>query len=171
MLMSRLPAAQGASKLSSMKAPTQAICIGLLAGAMSSVHCSGGDDDVQSPPTNCVENLNIDCSPLLHDPPLYSTIYRDLIQPQCTLGSSCHSGSGAMGGLVLDNPDDTYDALLGLKGGIKRVLPRDPACSPLVVRLQSRDPNFAMPPGAGSRLSDAALCDFVQWIKQGAEKN
>lgn len=153
-----------------MKAPTLATSIALLAVAMSLTRCGGGDDG-DPPPAQCVENLNVDCRPLLHDPPLYSTIYRDLIQPQCTLGSSCHSADGAMGGLVLSNADDTYDALLGLKGGTKRVLPSDPACSPLIVRLESRNPDFGMPPGAGSRLSEAALCDFVQWIKRGAQKN
>jgi len=65
--------------------------------------------------------------------------------------------------------DQTYDALLGIKGGVKRVLPRDPACSPLMVRLESPDPNFVMP--RGDRLSEPALCVFVQWIKQGAQKN
>ena len=106
---------------------------------------------------------------MLHDPPLYSTIYREIIQPQCTAGSSCHSADAAMGGLVLANADDTYDALLGVKGGTKRVVPLDPACSPLMLRLTSRDPNFVMP--KGSRLSEPAICDFVQWIKQGAQKN
>ena len=74
-----------------------------------------------------------------------------------------------MGGLVLVNADDTYDALLGVKGGVKRVLPHDPKCSPLMGRLASRDPNFQMP--RGSPFGEAELCDFVQWIKQGAAKN
>jgi len=74
-----------------------------------------------------------------------------------------------MGGLVLDNADDTYDALLGLKGGTKRVLPRDPACSPLMLRLTSRDPIYVMPRGAPLDVSE--ICDFVQWIKEGAQKN
>jgi hypothetical protein len=59
--------------------------------------------------------------------------------------------------------------LLGLKGGTKRVVPRNAACSPLMVRLESSDPNFQMP--RGSRLTDAQLCDFVQWIQAGAQKN
>jgi len=139
-----------------------------LAGASAAAGC-GGDD----PPTHSnsprVENLNTDCSNLLYDPPVYSTIYSQILLPKCATGSSCHSADVAMGGLAVTDADQTYDALLGIKGGVKRVLPRDPACSPLMVRLESPDPNFVMP--RGDRLSEPALCVFVQWIKQGAQKN
>jgi cytochrome c len=151
----------------SMKAFRPTATLALLVSAITITHCSSDDTPPPTPPP-CVENLNMNCK-VLHDPPLYSKIYPEIIQPQCTVGSSCHSTDAAMGGLVLANADDTYDTLLGLKGGTKRVLPRDPACSPLMVRLESRDPNFVMP--KGSRLSDAALCDFIQWIKEGAPKN
>ncbi|HMI85893.1 MAG TPA: c-type cytochrome domain-containing protein [Polyangiaceae bacterium] len=153
-----------------MKSPTRATFLVLLAGAISSIQCSGGDDGGNlPPPPSCVENLNIDCKELRFDPPVYSKIFTGIIQPQCTLGSSCHGIDGAMGGIVLANADDTYDTLLGLKGGPKRVLPNDPKCSPFMVRLESRDPNYQMP--RGSRLTEPELCDFVQWIKQGASKN
>jgi len=150
-----------------MKALRHTATIALLVCAMSSTRCSGGDD-TPPPPPPCVENLNTNCAPL-HAPPIYSTIYREIILKQCTTGTVCHSAAGAMGGLVLDNADDTYDALLGVKGGTKRVLPRDPACSPLMLRLTSRDPNYVMP--QGSRLLDSEICDFVLWIKEGAQKN
>jgi hypothetical protein len=134
------------------------------------VGCSGADEPgMRSPPPSCVENLNVDCKAVQYPESNYATIYRELIQPQCALGSSCHGTDSAMGGLVLTNADDTYDALLGTKGGTKRVLPGDAACSPLMVRLESRDPNFQMP--RGNRLSEAALCNFIQWIEQGAPKN
>jgi hypothetical protein len=152
-----------------MKAASYVTSIALLVSALSVVECSGGGE-VQNPPppASCVPDLMVNCE-LLYNPPIYATIYRELIQPQCAIGSSCHSTDGAMGGLVLANADDTYDALLGTKGGTKRILPGYPECSPLMVRLESRDPNFQMP--RGSRLSEPALCDFVQWIKQGALKN
>jgi hypothetical protein len=141
--------------------------VALIVCAMSGTGCSGGDDDAPPPPP-CVENLNTSCLPL-HQPPIYSTIYAEIIQKQCATGSSCHSAGAAMGGLVLDKADDTYDTLLGVNGGTKRVLPRDPACSPLMLRLTSRDPNYVMP--KGSRLLEPEICDFVLWIKEGAQKN
>lgn len=153
-----------------MKAPLPAMSVALFAGAMSLSHCSGPDDDPHpAAPPPCVENLNVDCTDVLLSPPIYSKIFPGIIQQKCTLGSSCHSADGAMGGLVLANADDTYDALLGLQGGTKSVLPFDPKCSPLMVRLASRDPEYVMP--KGSPLSEAAICDFVQWIKLGAKKD
>jgi Planctomycete cytochrome C len=153
-----------------MKAHLTVMAIAVVASTPALSACSGGDETrLPGAPPACVENLNVDCTELLHDPPVYATIFRDLIQPQCAVGSGCHGADGAMGGLVLADADETYDTLLGLKGGTKRVLPGDPACSPLMVRLESRDPNFVMP--RGSRLPDPALCDFVQWIKRGAQRN
>jgi hypothetical protein len=153
-----------------MKAPLPALCVALFAGAVPLTHCSEGDDNgPPPPPPPCVENLNVDCTELLYRPPIYSNIFAKSIEKTCTLGSSCHSADGAMGGLVLVNADDTYDALLGVKGGVKRVLPNDPKCSPLMVRLASRDPNYVMP--RGDPFEPPELCDFVQWIKQGAAKN
>jgi hypothetical protein len=153
-----------------MMAPSQALSFALLAGALSLLRCGGGDDDVQPhPPPPCVEDLDVDCNALRFDPPVYSRIFHEIVQPQCSLGSNCHGSDGAMGGLVLANADDTYDTLIGLRGGTKRVLPSDPKCSPLMVRLESRDPNFQMP--RGSRLTEPELCVFVQWIKHGAQKD
>jgi hypothetical protein len=151
-----------------MKAPFVLSAV-LLAGAISMTQCSGGDDDGNPPPSKCVDDLKVDCSELAVDPPVYSKIFPEIIQKQCALGTSCHGVDGAMGGIVLATADATYDTLLGVKGGTKYVLPNDPKCSPLVGRLASRDPNFVMP--RGNRLSDSELCDFVQWIKQGAQKN
>ena len=152
-----------------MKVASRVVSIALFTCALYGTACSGVDDEPGSDARpSCVEQLNLNCS-VLHDPPIYPTIYQTLIQPQCTLGSGCHSADGAMGGLVLANADDSYDALLGLRGGPKRVVPRNAACSPLVVRLESHDPNFQMPPG--SPLTAPELCDFVQWIQAGAQKN
>jgi hypothetical protein len=153
-----------------MKCIRSVLSIPLFASALFLAHCSAGDDGSNpTPPPQCVEKLDVDCSVLLYSPPTFTKIYHELIQKDCTLGTSCHSSDAAMGGLVLSNADDTYDALLGVKGGVKRVIPRDPACSPLMVRLESRDPNYVMP--QGMRYSEPALCDFIQWIKDGAEKN
>jgi hypothetical protein len=152
-----------------MKPASRFVSFAMFACALYGTACSGVDEAPgPDAPPECVENLNLTCTPL-DDPPIYPTIYQKLIQPQCTLGSGCHSTDGAMGGLVLGNADDTYDALLGLKGGTKHIVASDAACSPLMVRLESRDPNFQMP--RGSRFSEAELCDFVKWIQAGAQKN
>jgi hypothetical protein len=150
-----------------MKSPLHALSLAPCLGALLVASCSGGDPP-QAPAPPCVENLNVDCTDVFYEP-TYTNIYTKTLELQCTLGSNCHSAAGAMGGLVLATADGAYDALLGLKGGTKRVVPYDPTCSPLMVRLESRDNNFVMP--QGMRLSEFALCDFMQWIKNGAQKN
>ena len=128
----------------------------------------GGPEPPPGP--GCVVGLETDCQDLLLDPPLYSRIFPGIIRPGCAVGAgNCHTADAAMGGLVLDDVDDAYDALLGKNGGPVHVLPHDPVCSPLMSRLTSTDPNFVMP--KGSRLSDPALCDFVQWIARGATRD
>ncbi|MET0595700.1 MAG: c-type cytochrome domain-containing protein [Polyangiaceae bacterium] len=150
--------------------PSEMKLIGFLLVFTTVLSCSGADETQSAgPPPRCIENLNVDCTDVLYPSSAYSTIFEKLVQPQCAIGSSCHGANGAMGGLVLANADEAYDALLGTKGGTKHVVPGDPTCSPLMVRLESRDANFQMP--RGSRFSEPALCNFIQWIKQGAQKN
>ncbi len=117
----------------------------------------------------CVANLKTDCQPL-YDPPLYSTLFTKILQPTCATGiGTCHTSNAGMGGLVFESVTDSYDALLGLNGARQRVIPNDPACSLLMIRLESTDPQFVMP--KGSRLDEPSLCDFVLWIAQGAQRN
>ncbi len=142
-----------------------------LACAMALVACSctsHADEPPDSSPP-CVAGLKTDCQPL-YDPPLYSTLFTKILQPTCATGTgTCHTAGAAMGGLVYENVTDSYDALLGLNGARRRVVPNDPACSLLMIRLESTDPQFVMP--KGSRLDEPALCDFVLWIAEGAQRN
>jgi hypothetical protein len=150
-----------------MKASPYLASLASLACALAIGACSGPHGGNPPPPPACVEDLNTGCNMVLFDP-TYTNLYNNIIVKQCTAGSSCHSADGAMGGLVLANADDAYDALLGLKGGPKRVLPHDPKCSPLMVRFTSTDPEYQMP--RGMPLPPAAICDFVRWIANGALK-
>jgi hypothetical protein len=117
----------------------------------------------------CVEGLRTDCSPL-YDPPTYSTIFEKILHPTCAQGmGTCHTADAAMGGLVFEDEDDAYARLLGDAGGKARVAPGDPACSLLVERLEAKTSDVRMPPGP-TPLSEAARCDIVQWISQGAAR-
>lgn len=142
---------------------------GIVVGGAVFVLSCGGDDNPPVSPAACVENLQVDCGAVFVDPPTYANIYSTFIQKQCAIGSSCHTADVAMGGLGFGSADDTYHTLLGDKGGKKYVVPNDPACSPLMVRLESRDNKFVMPQGA--RMTEPELCDFVKWIAEGAKQN
>lgn len=106
----------------------------------------------------------------LYDPPAYSTIYDKILHPTCAEGiATCHTADGAKGGLIFENADDSYALLLGQKGGRARVIPNNPACSLIVIKTASTDPNFRMPPG-NIALPAAEFCDIQLWIAQGAQR-
>jgi hypothetical protein len=132
-----------------------------LIGALAQGGCSSPD-----PERPCVA-LNAQCQPL-HDPAPYSTIYTEIFRPNC-VASGCHGPPTPAAGLSFQDAAESYELLLGTKGGKARVLPNDPGCSLLAKRLFSTDPAFRMPPGAG--LSEAQLCDVTKWLVAGAPNN
>jgi hypothetical protein len=130
---------------------------------------SGCSDTKEEPALSCVSNLSTDCSPLF-DPPVYSILFDQILNPSCAQGKgTCHTSDGAKGGIVMENADDTFARLLGEIDGRPRVIPGDPACSLLVERLEAPSPDVRMPPGP-TPLSAAERCDIVLWIAQGANR-
>jgi hypothetical protein len=73
-----------------------------------------------------------------------------------------------MGGLILEDPDESYARLLGELDGRARVVAGDPECSLLVRRLRAASRSLRMPPGP-TPLPDAEICTIVRWIADGAE--
>ncbi len=74
---------------------------------------------------------------------------------------SCHTTS-QMSGLRLDSPD-------GMAKGGKRgaaVVPGNPGSSLLLTAIKQTDPGLKMP--VGSKLTDAEVKDFTDWIEAGA---
>ena len=141
-----------------MRPTTSALVLVALAGC--------GDD---APSYSCVANLATDCQPLV-DPPTFQAIYDGTLHATCASGTTtCHSSDGAKGGLVFEDPDQSYALLLGMVDGRKRVVPNDPACSLLVERLDATTPTTRMPPGSVP-LSAAEQCTIVKWILQGAPR-
>ena len=51
-----------------------------------------------------------------------------------------------------------------------RVKPGDVQCGKVIVRLESIDKPWSMPPGKGAHLDDKELCAIRHWIKDGANK-
>lgn len=77
---------------------------------------------------------------------------------------SCHGASGA-GGLRLTTREG---ALKPGASGRAAIVPGRPEESLLLARVQSTDPQHAMPP-AGERLSEAEVRGLREWIAAGAE--
>lgn len=109
-----------------------------------------------------MEELGATCQPLYE--PVYTEVFARTIKPRCALeGGSCHSRDGAKGGLIMEDFDATYDALVG----DGRVLAGDTKCSPLLARVGGTGEGL-MPPGAP--LSDAERCSLETWVRNGATK-
>ena len=139
------------------------------AGLVITLSACGGDDAPPLPsPAPCVDDIDTSCS-LLFSPPVYSTLYTEVIVKSCALSASCHAVGSRSSYVTFGDADATYRTLLGLDGGPKHVIPGDPQCSPMTARLESDDPNFVMP--QGMKMSAPARCNFVQWIAEGAQKN
>lgn len=148
--------------------------------ALSLCAAACGDDDadggepggpaagMDAPPA-CLDALELDCAPTFA--PTFERFFENQLSSTCGgagTGGSCHA-EGGLGGLVLDDADAAHAALLddGREGGAL-VLPGDPECSPLMMRLESDDPMFVMP--VGGKLDEGARCAVRQWIANGAQR-
>jgi hypothetical protein len=122
---------------------------------------AGCSDDLE-----CVE-VSSSCAALY--PPTFDDIFSRTLQPTCAAGgSSCHAPAGGQGGLSFVDADQSHAALLAEGDDGPRVTPGDASCSLLMMRLESSDEDFQMPPG--SPLSAEERCVFVQWIAAGAKR-
>jgi hypothetical protein len=107
-------------------------------------------------------------------PPLYSPTFPEIFQHTlsatcATSGVSCHGVDGKQGGLVFQDEQSSYDALLGDAGGGKRrVVPGDVACSEVMVRLDVSGHSWSMPPN--EPIDDRVRCSIRKWIASGASR-
>ena len=105
------------------------------------------------------------------DEPLKTVDFRRDIKP--ILSNACYrchgpdpaERKGGTDGLRLD----TTDGILADLGGHAAVVPGDPDASELIKRVTSTNPDEAMPPGAGKRLSEREVNLLRTWIKAGAK--
>jgi hypothetical protein len=127
----------------------------------------GGSDDESTPIPECVEYELEGCAPLY--PATYDQVWTQTLSDGCAeFGTACHAqddASGAVNGLTFVDPQVSWDHLV-MTGQL--VVPGDPLCSPLFVRLASDDPEVRMPPGT-SGLDEGTLCSIGTWISEGAE--
>ncbi|MCB9590558.1 MAG: hypothetical protein H6718_34430 [Polyangiaceae bacterium] len=122
--------------------------------------CSSGGEE-PAPLARCV-TLDENCS-LLYQP-VFSEIHRRTLATTCAEpGTSCHASEGRRGGLALEDIDEAYDLLLDSERA--RVVPGDPECSRIMVRLEHTG-SSVMPPG--DPLPENERCTIATWIRNGA---
>lgn len=108
----------------------------------------------------CVE-LSASCTPLYE--PTFQNVHANTLVPSCAVaGASCHAAEGRQGGLDFSTAESAHAALLGV------ARPEDAACSPVLVRLESTEAGFAMPPGRP--LSAEERCAIRRWIEAGSPR-
>ncbi len=131
---------------------------------------SAGDAGDASTDPPCVSGLTSACA-ATYAPPTFDTIFTDILQPNCAVGTgTCHTSDFAAGGIVFADESTAYATLLeGADAGTSIVLPNDAGCSTLLKRLTSSDPSYHMPRGPSS-LSAGDICTIVQWIDDGAPR-
>jgi hypothetical protein len=126
--------------------------------SLSLTACTDDGDD--APAQQCVE-IDYEGCALLY-PPTWEQVWQQTISTSCSGGgSACHAGDV---GLTFGDQATAYEGLM------HEIVPGDPACSPVMVRLESEDPSFRMPPG-NTPLAAGARCSIATWIANGAPQN
>ena len=104
-------------------------------------------------------------------PATLSGIQADIFTNSCGF-SSCHGQGGNAANLVLDE-GESYANLVNAPStddpSVMRVAPGDPAASVLMIRLESDDMTYVMPPS--QPLSAAKIEAVRSWIEAGALDN
>ncbi len=130
--------------------PTAALAAIVLAG------CPGEDQLV------CIE-VDPTCTPLYE--PTWDNVFANTLRPKCgTGGGACHEGTGARGGLRLDEEAIGHRSLTISSKNYVRV--DDVECSEMIQRIYSSSSSLIMP--RGSSLPDAERCALTQWVVAGA---
>jgi len=140
-----------------LASPALALTSLLVLGACTDDSSADTDTDTLA----CVEIDYEGCTQLY--PPTYDQVWDQTLAPSCGVGGSCHPSGGPAGSLTFDDAETTLSELLD--GG--HVIPGDPHCSPLMIRLESDDPSVRMPPGETPILA-SARCSVATWIAEGA---
>lgn len=137
--------------------------------------CAPASDTVSTEP-ECLDAPGpLQCEPLYgltpegEVQPTFADMLKNTFKPTCGSNRACHQSDGAKGGLVLDDEATAHTALLD-KGsdGRLRVRPGDLRCGKLIVRLETPDKAWSMPPG--KPVDEATLCVIRHWINNGAPR-
>ncbi|MBN8614206.1 MAG: hypothetical protein J0L92_26645 [Deltaproteobacteria bacterium] len=125
------------------------LCLGLLVGC-------------EPAPPVCFE-LMLECEGV--SAPDFATLHREVLQPRCGTGGSCHVEDDVpAGNLRLDERALAYEQLVDPQRDL--IVPARPECSHVVRRVTSRTRFVQMPPAAP--LTDEETCAIIAWVGAGA---
>jgi hypothetical protein len=139
---------------------------GLIAAVLGIAAASCGSSGTNDDEPSCLSHAvsTDDCTPLYE--PTFDNVFKNTLSTTCA-APGCHSGSQPEAGMALDDIDRAYTNLLAKSTtGGPRITPGDVRCGKVIVRLESKDKSYSMPPL--TPLPDNQLCSIVQWIANGA---
>jgi hypothetical protein len=100
------------------------------------------------------------CTPLYE--PTFANVHANTLGPSCAVGgASCHTSEAQQAGLDFSTLDAAHASLL-------RALGSKTECSPLLVRLESTEQGFSMPPG--KQLPAEERCAVRRYLEAGAPR-
>jgi hypothetical protein len=133
------------------------ILLAALAALAALAVLAGCPSEDQPPACTTVDTT---CTPLYE--PTFANVFNTTLRNGCgSTQSACHA-RGGLGGMSLEDPTTAYQSLLASG----HVMPGDPACSEVIVRVTSPGKDYLMPPG--TPLSEAERCSLIQWVQRGA---
>jgi len=102
--------------------------------------------------------------------PTFQQVF-DVTLAHCNATAGCHRAPNPPHGFQLSPIDTAYQSLTTKNAqGEDHVIPGNVKCGKVLVRLESVDEPWSMPPGSGAHLSDAELCSFAHWVANGAPR-
>jgi hypothetical protein len=137
----------------------------VLTALASAAGCSGGEG-TKTEPTCLPEAASTACA--AEYTPTFDNVFKYTLSMHCAR-PGCHVQPNPQGGMALDDIDLAYTNLVNAKSanGEMRVMPGDVKCGKVIVRLESVNEDWSMPPKPG-HLPDPELCSIRQWIANGA---
>jgi hypothetical protein len=139
-----------------------------LLGVLAVASCSSDDPSPSTGEPSCLaEAESTDCTATYQ--PTFDAVFKNTISRTCA-AASCHREPTPAGNMALDEIDKAYTNLLAKSpSGEPRIIPGDVKCGKVIVRLETPNESYSMPPV--TPLPPGDLCSFRKWIANGAKRN
>lgn len=150
----------------SLRIAVRAVC-GVFLGVLASACSDGNSNTNTGEPTCLAEAQSTDCTALYA--PTFDAVFTNTLSKTCA-AAGCHREPNPTGNMALDEIEKAYSNLLAKSpSGEPRITPSDVKCGKVIVRLETPDETYSMPPGR--QLPATELCSIRQWIANGAKRH
>ncbi len=140
---------------------------GLIALSCAALAAACGSSNGSDEPTCLPAPASTTCTPLYE--PTFDNVFMNTLSTTCA-ATGCHSGAQPTGNMALDEIEKAYTNITAKSTtGEPRIEKGNVQCGKVIVRLESKDKSYSMPP-QGATLRDGEVCSIAQWIAMGAKR-